>query len=270
MIIRKITCRSILSRSKIPDVDYAINPYVGCGHGCVYCYAVFMKRFTDHREPWGQFVDIKRNGPQQLLRDLKRAKSGQILLSSVTDPYQPAEKRYGITRDCLEVLHQVRLPVSILTKSILVLRDLDLLERMKSVDVGLTITTLNEEVRRNFEPRSSPVEDRFNAIRRLASEGVPTWIFFGPVLPHFSDGEDVLEEFFQRAEACGAQYVYVDRMNLYPNVWERVQAVLKRRYPKVMDYYRKVREDRDSYSEFLRGRIRKAIRRCSIQCRIVF
>ena len=270
MILQEVTCRSILSRSKIPDVEYAVNPYVGCEHGCVYCYAVFMKRLRHREEAWGHFVDVKVNGPQHLRRELRRAKPGQILLSSVTDPYQPAERTYGITRACLEVLRRVRLPVSILTKSTLVLRDLDLLKEMKEVEVGFTITTLDEDVRILFEPRSSPVEDRFNAIRSLSCEGIPTWIFFGPVLPYFSDREDVLHRFFRRAEASGARSICVDRMNLYPEVWDRICLLLKKRFPDIASYYQRMRENKEGYSNFLRDRIQRVIGRYPIRSRIVF
>ncbi|HAL61831.1 MAG TPA: hypothetical protein DCP08_05420, partial [Chloroflexi bacterium] len=88
-LLREIEARSVLSKSGISAVTYALNPYVGCQHGCVYCYSVFMKRFTGHREEWGTFVDVKVNAPQVLARELKRAKPGEVLLSSVTDPYQP-------------------------------------------------------------------------------------------------------------------------------------------------------------------------------------
>lgn len=270
MVLREITCRSILSPSKIPGVEYAINPYVGCGHGCVYCYAVFMKRFADHAEHWGQFVDVKVNGPQQLRRELLRTRPGQILLSSVTDPYQPVEKKYGMTRACLEVLQQVRLSTSILTKSVLILRDLDLLRQMKAIDVGFTITTLDEQIRTIFEPRSSPVRERLRAIRLLCDAGIKTWIFFGPVLPYFSDREERIDEFFRQAEESGADHILVDRMNLYPEVWERMEALLRIRYPDLLSYYRQVKEDKKGYSTFLRERVRRVAGRHAIPCRIVF
>ncbi|MFQ6091901.1 MAG: radical SAM protein [bacterium] len=270
MIFRECACRSILSPSKIPGVEYAINPYVGCGHGCLYCYAVFMKRFTGHSEPWGQFVDVKVNGPQQLQRELRRARPGQILLSSVTDPYQPAEKRYGVTRACLEVLEQDRLSTTILTKSALVTRDLDLLKDMKTVDVGFTVTTLDEEVKTIFEPRSSPVRERFRAIRLLSDAGIKTWIFFGPVLPYFSDREETLDRLFAKAEESGADHVLIDRMNLYPEVWKRIQALLMVGYPDILAYYSRVKNEKKRYSEFLRQRVRKVARRHHIQCRTVF
>ena len=270
MILREITCKSILSPSKIPDVEYALNPYIGCGHSCVYCYATFMKRFTNHTEPWGQFVDVKVNGPDRLRRDLRRATGGEVLLSSVTDPYQPVEKKYRVTRACLEILQQVRLPVSILTKSALVLRDLDLLKGMRTVDVGFTITTLNEKIKTLFEPGSQSLEERFEAIRTLSGAGIRTWIFFGPVLPYFSDSEEAIYGLLRRAEECGAAYVYVDRMNFYPAVWKRVEALLKTHIPDALPYYRKVRKAKENYSAFLRDRVKTVARRHAIRCRILF
>jgi len=270
MVLREITCRSILSPSRIPGVAYAINPYVGCGHGCLYCYAVFMKRFTNHQEPWGQFVDVKINGPRRLLNDLRRATPGQVLLSSVTDPYQPAEETYQITKACLDVLQQARVPVSLLTKSALVLRDIDVLTQMRVVDVGFTVTTLDDEIRAAFEPHSSSVEERFRAIRLLSNAGIHTWIFFGPVLPYFSDREETMSAFFHEAEQSGADHILVDGMNLYPEVWRRTEALLRARYPWILPYYRRVREEKKAYFELLRERVKRVAQRHAIRWRIVF
>ena len=270
MILREITCRSILSRSNIPGVDYAVNPYVGCGHGCVYCYATFMKRFTNHDEPWGQFVDVKVNAPDRLRRDLRRSGPGEVLLSSVTDPYQPIEAKYGVTRACLEILRQVKLPVSILTKSSLVLRDLDVLSGMREVDVGITVTTIDEQIRALFEPGSSPLKERFAALRRLSEAGITTWVFFGPVLPFFSDGEGAMEAVLKQAEACGASYVYMDSMNFYPAVWQRVEALLRIHRPDMLPYYNRVRREKAKYDSALRERIRAVAAKHAISCRILF
>ena len=145
MIVREITCKSILTQSGIPSVDYAVNPYVGCQHGCAYCYAVFMKRFTGHKEEWGQFVDARINAPQVLARQLRRAQPGSVTLGTVTDAYQPLERQYRLTRGCLQALASYeRFATTVLTKGALVLRDLDVLQQMVDVEVGFTITTLDE------------------------------------------------------------------------------------------------------------------------------
>ena len=142
-IVREIKAKSVLTKSGIPGIDYCINPYVGCFHGCRYCYATFMKRFTGHQEPWGSFVDVKVNAPAILPKQLARARRGNVLISSVTDGYQPIESKYKLTRQCLEVLLEYQFPVDILTKSPLVLRDMDIMEKFKEIEVGLTITTDN-------------------------------------------------------------------------------------------------------------------------------
>ncbi|MBU1880252.1 MAG: radical SAM protein, partial [Chloroflexi bacterium] len=172
MIVREIACKSILTKSGIGAVDYAANPYVGCAHACAYCYATFMKRFTGHREEWGTFVDVKVNAAEVLARQLRRARPGGITFSTVTDAYQPLEEEYLLTQACLEVLAGYDHPVSILTKSALVLRDLDLIRRLHDAEVAFTITTLDDEVRARFEPGASPIPARLEALQALAGAGV--------------------------------------------------------------------------------------------------
>ena len=181
--IQEKKVKSILSKSGIPGVDYCINPYVGCFHGCRYCYATFMKRFTGHTEPWGSFVDIKTNAPEVLHRQLRTAAAGHVLISSVTDPYQPMEEKYKLTRRCLEVLLPHQPSVNVLTKSPLILRDLDLLKQFKAITVGFTVGTDNDEIRRVFEPYAPPVEARIQALKTLFEAGLKTYVFIGPLLP---------------------------------------------------------------------------------------
>jgi DNA repair photolyase len=181
--IKENFARSILSKSGIPGIDYCLNPYTGCAHGCKYCYASFMKRFTGHLEAWGAFVDVKINAPEVLCRQLKRAPRGNVMISTVTDPYQPLEDQYKITRRCLEVLLEHQLPVSILTKSALVLRDLDLLKKFREIEVGVTVTTDDDKIRRAFEPNAPPIEARIRALKELSGNGIKTFVFIGPVLP---------------------------------------------------------------------------------------
>lgn len=182
-IISVIKVRSVLSKTGIPGRKYCINPYVGCAYACRYCYATFMKRFTGHIEPWGSFVDVKTNAHEVLRRQLKRAQKGDIILSSVTDPYQPVEAKYRITRKSLEVLALYQFPLDILTKSPLVLRDIDIISKLKNVEVGLTITTDNDRVRKVFEPNAPPINARIEALRKLHKESIKTYTFVGPVLP---------------------------------------------------------------------------------------
>lgn len=182
-VIREIQAKSILSGSGIPGADYCINAYVGCAHACVYCYATFMKKYTGHTEAWGKFVDIKMNAPELLRKQLRKAARGNIMLSSVTDAYQPLEAKYRLTGQCLEILADARFPVNILTKSPLVLRDLDIIRRFEDIDVGVTITTDDERMRRVFEPYAPAISARIETLRKLKDQGVRTYVFIGPMLP---------------------------------------------------------------------------------------
>ncbi len=183
VLIKEIRCKSALTPSRIAGIDYALNPYVGCAHGCRYCYADFMRRFTNHREPWGRFVDVRVNAADQLERDVARLRPGVVSLGTVTDPYQPLERRYAVSRRCLEVLARTLFPVSILTKSPLVTRDLDVLRALPECEVGLTITTDDERMRRLFEPHAPPIAERLTALAALKAAGVRTYAFVGPALP---------------------------------------------------------------------------------------
>ncbi len=209
MKVREIFAKTVLTRTAIAGFDYCLNPYVGCGHGCHYCYASFMKRFTGHKEPWGAFIDVKVNAPSLLKKQLKRAKPGVVAISTVTDPYQPVERRYRITRRCLEALLDQEFPVNLLTRSPLCLRDIDLFKRFEKIEVGLTITTHDENVKKIFEPHSPAIESRAKALRTLHLEKVRTYAFVGPMLPMDS------KALVQMLEGV-IDGVLIDKMN-YPN-----------------------------------------------------
>lgn len=219
LIIKEIKVKSVLTKSGIPGADYCINPYVGCAHGCRYCYATFMKRFTNHTEPWGSFVDVKINAAEVLEKQLKRAERGSIIISSVTDAYQPIEARYKITRKCLEVLLHHQFSIDILTKSPLVLRDMDLIKRFKDVSVGITITTDDEGMRKVFEPNAPSISARINALRKLHDNGIETYAFIGPVLP--TNPEALAKRIKPYADS-----IIIDRMN-YASKTVRIYRQLK-------------------------------------------
>mgnify|MGYP001304247313 CR=1 FL=1 len=149
-----------------------------------------MKRFTTHQERWGYFVDVKINAVQ-LFKSKKKSllayKGKSVLLGSVTDAYQPLEKKYGITRGLLEELSGLDLDVSILTKSDLVLRDIDILKNMKKVSVGITITATDDAVRKVIEPGASAVAKRLETLKTLHNNGIATYVFVGPIIPGLTD-----------------------------------------------------------------------------------
>jgi len=205
MIVREIIAKSVLSTSQI--YDYAINPYVGCSHSCRYCYAAFMRRFTGHKEKWGEFVDVKINAPEVLARDIKKKRMGRIWVSGVCDPYQSVEKRYRLTRSCLEILLENQWPVTVQTKSALVLRDIEIMEDIKDIEVGFSITTANEKIRRLFEPGASPIKERIYALDILHSRGIQTFAMIAPLLPG-ADG--LIEELTGKVD-----HVLIDRLNYF-------------------------------------------------------
>jgi DNA repair photolyase len=208
--VKEILAKSILNKSKI--FDYCVNPYTGCQIGCPYCYArLFMRRYSGHKEEWGDFVDVKINAPEILKKQLDKAKRGTVWVSSVCDPYQPLEKKYGLTRKCLVELLNRQFPLNLQTKSALVLRDLDLLSQFKDVEVGFTITTDDEPTARLFEPMASSVQDRIEALREIHSKGIKTFVFLGPILP--GNPENLVEKMAGKVDL-----VYIDRMNYLSSV----------------------------------------------------
>ena len=266
----EVECKSILNRSRIPGIDYTVNPYLGCGHGCLYCYAVFLKRFAHIRGEWGTFVEVKANAPLVLQKQIKKSRPGLVNFSTVTDPYQPLERKYQLTRRCLEVLAGTDFDVSVLTKSDLVLRDLDVLGRCRVRDLGITVTTLDEEVRRAFEPGAPSTKRRLGALEELVSRGYAPWVFLGPVLPFFSDQPDRLEEILSELAAAGTGEVLVDTMNLKGENRSSVMGLIRKDYPEAYEYYLEVYRDCKSYRERLRRDILEASRELSLNISFCF
>jgi DNA repair photolyase len=209
MIIKEVYAKTILSKSKV--ADYAINPYIGCEHGCTYCYARFMKRFTGHKEPWSMFVDVKINAATLLNREIKKKQLGRVWVSGVCDPYQPVEKKYRITRMCLEILLKRNWPVTIQTRSPLVLRDVDLLRKFKELEAGLTITTADENIRKIFEPNSPTISERIETLEELHATGLKTYVMIAPLLPGAEGLAALLSDKVDR--------VLIDRMNYHHADW---------------------------------------------------
>lgn len=209
MIIKEIHSKTILSASKI--YPYVINPYVGCQHSCSYCYARFMKRFSGHSEPWGQFVDVKINAPALLRSEITRKKMDAVWISGVCDPYQPLEARYRLTRACLEILAEHGWPVAVQTRSPLVLRDVDILKAGRGFEVGMSITTADDQIRRLFEPAAPPIGGRIDALGELHRAGIRTFAMIAPLLPGAETLADLLVD--------RVDYVILDRMNYTHANW---------------------------------------------------
>jgi len=260
--IREIECKTLLNKSAI--ADYCVNPYVGCQHGCRYCYAAGITfRFRRRREEWGEFLDVKTNAINVLLREVENKRVGKVYLSSLTDPYQPVEKKYELTRRILEVLVEKGFPVIVQTKSNLVARDLDVLKRNRLNEVGVTVVTLNEEVRRVFEPASPSSEERLEAVRLAKDSGLRTYVFFGPILPFLSEAD--LEGSLTRFRKAGADYVYVDKLNLRPMVWSMVSKVVSKKYPELYDEWRRIFFSESSYYDEVKKKVFEASKKIGLE-----
>ena len=258
---REIEARSVLTKSGISD--YCVNCYVGCLHGCVYCYARFMKRLTGHEEPWGRFLDVRVNAPDVLAREVRRKPPGTVFVSSVCDAYQPAEKRYGLTRQCLKVLIDAGFHPGILTKSKLVTRDFDILAGHDNCDLACTLTTMDEQLRFRLEPGASPTWERIAALEQACSRGIKAAAFLGPFMPALSDTDEALHALISAIAPLPLTHFYADKLNPRPGVWNSVVPFLKRYHPDLIDLYRRLFFDQEQYSAYcqdLGHRLRKIAR----------
>jgi DNA repair photolyase len=262
--------QNALSKSKISGMDYALNPYTGCEHGCVYCYADFMKKYTNHKEEWGEFVDVKINIVDRLRQQIKRTKPGTVMIGTVTDAYQPLEGKYQLTRRCLQILVDFNFPIHIQTKSDLVTRDIDILKRIKNKEVGFTITCVDPEIEKMFEPKATELNKRFEALKKLKENNIPVFVFFGPILPLFSDSKKSIESLLERLKDAGIEKIYCDKMKYLGAKWARTKAFLKANFPYALNYYERVAKDGETYSERLRLVLVQSLSVFSANSEIVF
>ena len=233
MEIKSIQAKSILIQSKLPDADFVINPYIGCRYGCTYCYASFMGRFVEKKvKDWGNYIFIKENAPEILKKDLKKLKNKgkgkSILLSSVTDPYQGVEAKYKLTRKCIEILLDWGFEgtLGILTKSNLVLRDMDLLTLFKNAEVGLTVTSTDDDISKYFEKYAPPASQRLDTLKKLNAGRIKTYAFVGPLLPHFVAEKYKLDMLFKAIYETGTKDLYIEHINLSKYIIERLKREL--------------------------------------------
>jgi DNA repair photolyase len=237
-IFTEVECKSLLNRSGI--CDWTVNCYSGCEHGCLYCYARFATRFSHPRQRWGSFVDVKVNAARLLERQVRRRRPGRVFVSSVCDAWQPAEERYGLTRQCLEILLRHGFPLTLLTKSALARRDLDLLAGRQDVEFGVTITTLEAGLSRLFEPGASPPAERLALLEEAKRRGIKTYIFLGPLLPQLSDTRERLTSLLQTVREVDPDYLYVDRLNPRYGVWPSLRALLQEYFPRLTEEYGRI------------------------------
>lgn len=249
-----------------------MNCYTGCQHACAYCYARFMQRFHIHAEPWGEFVDVKVNAVETLVRQLRRAAPGNVFVSSACDGWQPAEAEYGLTRRGCELLLERGFSLHVLTKNALVQRDFDVFAAYRqNVTVGVTITTPDQGAADLWEPAASSIEQRWQTLAEARRLGLKTSIMFGPLLPSLSDDPASLDRLFQRAAKLAVDAIWFDGLNRRPRVWPAVAQLLRNQYPELSETYRRILFDsttRKSYMAGLRERVAQAAERTGVSDRL--
>lgn len=233
----RIITKDYLTKSKLPASDFVINPYVGCTHACKYCYARFMKRFTGHLEPWGEFIDIKECTKPI---DLQRIKGKSVFLSSVTDCYNPYEKTYGITRSILKQLVMADSQVTISTKSNLILRDIDILQQFQHLKVALSINTLDENFRNDMDQGSS-ITERVNALKKLHTAGIDTVLFLSPIFPYITKWKEIIDETKNHV----SEY-WFENLNLRGEYKNSILSYINDHYPEFYDEYQNIYLKKDN------------------------
>ncbi len=228
MKINKIKAKNILSKSNLPVSDYSVNPYIGCTHSCKYCYASFMKRFTNHKEPWGTFVDIKYWEP---IKNPQKCAGKELFIGSVTDPYMPLEKKYKRTRCLLEEIKGSDCKITIATKSDLILRDLDLIKTFKKARVSWSINTLDEQFRSEMD-NSISIERKIKAMKKFHEAGIRTTCFISPIFPGITDIKKII---LKTKEYCNL--IWLENLNLRGEYKQTILNYIKEKYPKLYPLY---------------------------------
>lgn len=231
IIEKEIEVKDYLTKSNLPASDYVINPYVGCPHGCKYCYASFMKRFTGHKEEWGTFIDVKRCTKPI---SKKKLKGKTVFLASVTDCYNPYEEKYCITQSILKQLLNVECTVSISTKSSLILRDVELLKQFKDISVAMSVNTLDESFKNDMDKASS-IEARMNTLKVLHENGVHTVLFMSPIFPAITEYKEIIE----KSKLFVDEY-WFENLNLRGEYKAWILRYVNEKYPQYADLYKQI------------------------------
>ena len=264
--IKEIEAKSIIGTTQVPSADYVINPYTGCQFACMYCFASFMGRFVgETNNNWGNYVYVKTNAIELMENDiqrlLKKNPHPKIAMSTVTDPYQGVEKKYRLTRGILEVFakndYQGR--VGILTKSPMILDDLELLKRIPNLEVGMSITTTDDNLSRFLEVKAPLASARLRTLKKLNDAGIKTYVFVGPFLPHMKLKPELIDKLFSEIKAAGTNDVKIEYLNLPKYVRPKMNKLLKEETQEIQEVYStsQLKKYREEIEPILRGNLLK-------------
>lgn len=256
--------KNIITKTQIPAADFAANPYLGCIHGCIYCYAEFMKRFRNIEGEWGKNVVCKEFDGV----NTKSLTNKTIILSSVTDPYQPIERKMRLTRKILTNFIGKPISVEILTKSKFVLDDIDLFKKLNSIRIGLSLNCADDKIREKIEPRASSVSDRLETLKLLRKEKFNLYAFISPLFPFISDYENVIEKIAPYTDEIG-----FENLNLRGAFRKRVYDFYAEFYPQYADALKSIYSDKGYfriYWDNVKAKIIKACKERKIKYKIFF
>jgi DNA repair photolyase len=265
MIVKEIEAKSILVKSNLPESDFVINPYTGCSHSCLYCYARFMKRFTGHTEMWGDFVDAKINSPDLIPKNTEKFKNKSIVIGSVTDAYQPWEGKYQLIRQIIQKLIALQPNLDIITKSRLVLRDIDLLKQFDNCTVAMSASFLDEKAKNKLEPQSIPTKKRLDALKEIHKAGLKTVLFISPIFPEISDWKKLIE----LTQDFANQY-WFENLNLYPSIRSEIYKFLKAYNPDLISKYKEIYSPNSHYWDRIEDEIQNYCNQNKLNYRIYF
>jgi DNA repair photolyase len=244
---REEPCRTALNRVSGMPFDWSLNPYMGCAHRCTFCYVRGFEKRADR--PWddryGTSIRVKTNVVEVLRRELARRtwRGEGVVIGAATDPYQPAEGRWRLTRGCLEALAERRNPFSIITRGPLIIRDVDVLaesSRRAAVTVTFSIPTLDGRIWRATEPGTAPPRQRLRALRTLVDAGIDAGVGMAPILPGLSDRPELLADVVKAARDAGATSIWTAVLNLRPGTREHFLAALAREWPELVPRYERL------------------------------
>ena len=249
ILIREVETKNIMTKSTLPVGGYSVNPYVGCTHGCKYCYASFMKRFTGHTEQWGTFLDVKR---WPAIKNPWKYRGQRVVIGSVTDGYNPQEEQFGNTRRILEQLKGSGAEILICTKSDLVVRDLELLKTLGKVTVSWSINTLDEQFRADMDQAVS-IERRLAAMKKVYDAGIRTVCFISPVFPGITDFEAIFERVRNQCDL-----VWLENLNLRGGFKKDIMDYIQEKYPDLVSLYDAIYNKKDrSYFQMLEQKAKR-------------
>lgn len=247
--IQEVDVKGVLTKSNLPVSDFSVNPYLGCAHACKYCYASFMKRFANHSEPWGEFVDIKH---WPVIHNPQRYAGKELFIGSVTDPYQPLEATYHCTRRLLEQMQGSGCTISIATKSDLIVRDLDLIKSFPNARVSWSINTLDEEFQKDMD-RAVSIERRLAAMQVFHDAGVRTTCFISPIFPGITDIPAIIRRVRQQCNL-----IWLENLNLRGSYKAVILNYIAEKYPSLVSLYRDIYQQGDrSYWSALDAEMRQ-------------